>query len=95
MFSTILPFIELRGAIPLALALGFSPIEALLITVPANSILFIPIYLGCAVIIASRMRGFENLVHEASHYIQVKSERAVSKRIQARGLYLGVGPWGS
>ena len=44
MFSTILPFIELRGAIPLALSLGFSPLESLIITVPANSILFIPLY---------------------------------------------------
>ncbi len=44
MFSTILPFIELRGAIPIALALGFSPLESLILTVPANSILFIPLY---------------------------------------------------
>lgn len=44
MFSTILPFIELRGGIPIALALGFSPLESLIITVPTNSILFIPLY---------------------------------------------------
>lgn len=44
MFSTILPFIELRGGIPIALALGFSPLESLIITVPVNSILFLPLY---------------------------------------------------
>ncbi|MFQ6010754.1 MAG: COG2426 family protein [Nitrososphaerales archaeon] len=45
MFSTILPFIELRGGIPIALALGFTPLEALILTVPVNAILFIPLYL--------------------------------------------------
>ncbi len=44
MFSTILPFIELRGGIPIALALGFSPLESLIITVPTNAILFLPLY---------------------------------------------------
>ncbi len=43
-FYTILPFIELRGGIPIALKMGFSPLESLIITVPANSILFIPLY---------------------------------------------------
>ena len=72
MFSTILPFIELRGAIPLALALGFSPMESLILTVPANSIIFIPLYF------------FLNSFYER-YFSKIRLARAIVSRSQRMG----------
>jgi len=44
--TTALPILELRGGLPLALAQGFNPISALLLTVFVNVILFFPIFFG-------------------------------------------------
>lgn len=44
--TTALPISELRGGLPLALSLGFSPVSALLLTVFVNSLLFFPIFFG-------------------------------------------------
>ena len=42
--TTALPFSELRGGLPLALALGFHPLLALPLTVVVNSLIFFPLF---------------------------------------------------
>jgi uncharacterized membrane protein len=43
--TTCLPLSELRGGLPLGLALGLDPVFTLIITVVANSLLFFPVLL--------------------------------------------------
>jgi len=45
-FLSIFPISELRGAIPLGISLGFSPLSVFLISIFFNSIIFFPIYFG-------------------------------------------------
>ena len=44
LIATWAPLTELRGSIPLGLALGLDPILTLIIAVVANSILFLPVF---------------------------------------------------
>ena len=44
--TTALPVIELRGGLPLALANGFNPLSALILTVFVNVMIFFPIFFG-------------------------------------------------
>lgn len=44
--TTLLPISELRGGIPLGIALGLDPLSTFLIAVSINSMLFFPIFLG-------------------------------------------------
>lgn len=44
--TTALPVFELRGGLPLALALGFNPVSALLLTVVVNALIFFPVFFG-------------------------------------------------
>jgi len=45
-FLSIFPISELRGAIPLGISLGLSPLFVFLISIFFNSIIFFPIYFG-------------------------------------------------
>ena len=45
LLATWAPVSELRGGIPLGLCLGFDPLVTMLITIPANIVLFFPVFL--------------------------------------------------
>lgn len=44
--TSVLPISELRGSIPLGLALGLDPITVIIISIIFNSLIFFPIYFG-------------------------------------------------
>lgn len=46
LLATLTPVSELRGGIPLGLSLGLDPIFTLFIAVLANTLLFLPVFLG-------------------------------------------------
>ncbi|MDI6806837.1 MAG: small multi-drug export protein [Candidatus Aenigmarchaeota archaeon] len=70
--TTLLPFIELRGSIPLALSLGLNPILTLVLTVLVNSLLFFPIFFG--------LKAFYDVLLS-----KIKFSNGIIERVRRRG----------
>ncbi len=82
--ASILPYLELRGAIPLAWQLGFDPLEAYILAVIGNMIPVIPIIISIEPVLKAfcKIPMFKNLCE----WVLVRSRRK-APQIQKYGFW--------
>jgi len=84
LIASILPYLELRGAIPLAWQLGFGPIEAYILAVTGNMIPVIPIMLLIEPVLKSLSKIL--LMKKFCEWVLVRS-RLQAPRVQKYGFW--------
>ncbi|NLY88312.1 MAG: small multi-drug export protein [Firmicutes bacterium] len=77
LFTSVLPYLELRGAIPMALCLGAQPWEAFLLGVVGNLLPIIPIMLVLSFL--ARWSHRYNFFFHLLHWIQRKTVKQQEK----------------
>ncbi|MCX7927364.1 MAG: small multi-drug export protein [Candidatus Omnitrophica bacterium] len=89
-FMAALPVSELRGAIPLGLALGFSPQKAFLLSVAGNFIPIVPLLIGFRPLSDAllRFKRWENWINR--FYSQTKQRAEIIQKYETLGLLLFV-----